>query len=145
MAKLPKFLCRLIDWLEEPEVAALSPEPKEPSFLEQLSRNETTGEKRAISRKRAQLSATLIDSIDGTPSAVSVENLSEHGLYIVTSLHLAVGSVVEVRLRYPADADPGQRHVSVMMRVVRVETRGDANFGIAGQIVRCRTLSELER
>ncbi len=140
MAKLPKFLCRLIDWFEAPQ--ASSAPPPEPSFLEQLTRSAARGEKRATTRKPVQIRADVVDKVGGLPTTVSIENLSEHGLCFVSSFPLVRGSVVEVRLEYPTDIDRGRRYVNLMVRVVRVDQRGDANFGIAAQILRCQTLQD---
>jgi hypothetical protein len=140
MAKLREFACRLIAWLEEPQVSA--PPAPEPSFLEQLTQSAAVGEKRATTRKPVQIRADLVERVGGLATTVAIENLSEHGLYFVSRFPLVRGSVVEVRVEYPADINRIGRYVNLMVRVVRIDQREDAHFGIAAQILRCQTLQD---
>ncbi len=140
MAKLPKVLGRFLNWLEEP---AQPPPPEEPSLLEQLMRHgQTSGEKRATARNQLQITADLVDSIRGLPSKVTVENVSDQGVFFVSNTSFPLGSVVELRIVLPSGGNHEARRVNLLVRIVRVERKDDGHYGIAAQIMRCRTVED---
>jgi hypothetical protein len=71
---------------------------------------------------------------------VPVENLSKQGLYFISDSRFTVGSAVEVTMRLPSDTEGDFRDVHLLVRVVRVDNRNDSRFGIAAQMLRCRSV-----
>jgi len=136
MAKLPKIVCQMLSWLEEPAER----EPRQPTFLERLAQGQASDkEKRFSPRKSVRLSA---DILGGLPFTVAVENLSKHGLYFISDSTFAIGSAVEVTMELPGDIDGDPRDVHLLVRIVRVDKTTDGRFGIAAQMMRCQTLPQ---
>ncbi len=145
MPKLPNLLQRFVRWLEEPEAAPPQP-PPEPTFLERMAQQAASkGEKRASSRKSVRIAAELSDSIKGLRSSVTVEDLSNHGLYLTAGYALIVGSMVEISLEFPEDFDGGSGPATLLARITRVDRKPDGGFGIAALITRRKSASPPSR
>ena len=143
MANLPKFLSRILNWFEEPLNWFEEPPPVapvKPTFLEIAWNKRGGGEQRASMRTQVHIPAELIDSLEGLPFSVAVENLSKHGLYFISDCSFTIGSAVEATLDFPAEVDGEPRRVHLVVRILRVDRRDDGRFGVAAQIMRCRTL-----
>jgi PilZ domain len=135
MAKLPKVVSRMLSWLEEPGES----EPcRPPTFLEQLARGQASDKEQRVSpRKSVRLVAEILQ---GSPFTVVVENLSKHGLYFISDSTFATGSTVELTMELPNDIDGDNRCVHLLVRIVRVHKASDGRFGVAAQMMRCRTI-----
>jgi len=140
MTKLPKVVCRMLAWLEEPRESEPCPQP---TFLEQLAQRQVSDKEQRFSpRKSVRLVAEIRK---GFPFTVAVENLSKHGLYFISDSTFAIGSAVEVTMELPNDFDGDNRCVHLLVRIVRVDNASDGRFGVAAQMMRCRTILQPSR
>lgn len=131
----------LLDWFREPKPAeeaeaAPAPEPpapaeEEPAF-ELFPEESVSGERRSTSRRPLGIPGSLVSGSYTTPDPVSLRDISPQGVYFFSGYKLASGQIAEITLTEPDT----QEHVRYHIKVVRAESAGDNQFGVAARITR---------
>lgn len=132
---------KVLDWFRETRPAEESkpapvpettpPAEEKPSF-DLFPEESATGEKRSTDRRPLGVPASLITGSFATPDPVTVRDISVQGLYFFAAYKLAPGQLAEIRLTEPDT----QEHVCYHVKVVRAESTGQNQFGVAARITR---------
>ena len=131
---------KVMDWFREakpaePVTPAAPPAPvpaqEEPAF-DLFPEESASGEKRSTARQPLGVPANLVSGSYTTPDPINVRDISPQGVYFFSSYKLAPGQLAEITLTEPAT----QEHVTYHVKVVRYESTGPDQFGVAARITR---------
>jgi hypothetical protein len=136
---------KVMDWFREtkpaqpvaPAVPAQSPVPtqEEPAF-DLFPEESGSGEKRSTLRQPLGIPGELISGSYTIADPVTVRDISPQGVYFFSPYKLAPGQLAEITLTEPST----QEHVTYHVKVVRHESTGPNQFGVAARITRREVL-----
>jgi hypothetical protein len=143
-------LWKLLDWFrsersatpEEPaeiteefppeESSAPEEEPAFDLFPEEAERERSTD------RRPLGVSARLVSGAFTTADPVTVRDISPTGVYFFASYKLSLGQLIEITLTEPDTEEKVCYHANV----VRLESSGENQFGVAARITRREILGK---
>ncbi|HSB75329.1 MAG TPA: PilZ domain-containing protein [Terriglobales bacterium] len=138
---------KVLDWFRDPRPSdaaepapeELTPPPvqEEPAF-DLFPEESVRGEKRSTGRRPLGVPGSLVSGSYTTPDPISVRDISPQGVYFVSAYKLAPGQLAEITLTEPDT----QEHVTYHVKVVRAESNGDNQFGVAARITRREILEK---
>jgi hypothetical protein len=131
---------KVLDWFREAkpaEEAEPAPPPESPPVEEKpafdlFPEESASGEKRSTNRRPLGVPGSLISGSYTTPDPVTVRDISPQGVYFFSGYKLAPGQMAEITLTEPDT----QEHVTYHVKVVRAESAGENQFGVAARITR---------
>ncbi|HEX6907774.1 MAG TPA: PilZ domain-containing protein, partial [Terriglobales bacterium] len=137
---------KMLDWFretkpaEEAQPAPLSETPpveEKPAF-DLFPEESASGEKRSTDRRPLGVPGSLISGSYTTPDPVTVRDISPQGVYFFSTYKLAPGQMAEITLTEPDTHE----HVTYHVKVVRAESAGESQFGVAARITRREILGK---
>src|SRR5512146_834780 len=132
---------KVLDWFRETkpaEEAEPGPLPEAPPPIEEkpafdlFPEESASGEKRSTDRRPLGVPGSLISGSYTTPDPVTLRDISPQGVYFFSTYKLAPGQIAEITLTEPDT----QEHVTYHVKVVRAESAGESQFGVAARITR---------